>query len=285
MRSYTRLFIISLIFLTLAVLLRFWVAPALEQLPGYFRIETTYEQENQFRESPDSIWQSSQLKVRRIDQTLTALPEVVIIQGELQIFFKDDTVNFETGGLYGVQRSTRQNLPDYGNVRRNGHYFFPTHVSQSQYTLWDPFYIGPQSLTFDHIEMLEGVRVYVFKMTVSDLDETSGYSYLPIVPERYLAITTATGTLWVEPLSGIVVNYQDQGSSSWVDIKDHSTVAEFNTWTNIYTPETRAARLELARTTLLRMLVIEVFLPVLSLVAGLVFLLIGSFTRLRLSQR
>ncbi len=285
MRSTTKFLFTCVILLTLAALMRFWVAPALERLPSDYDNETNYEQENQFRESPLADWQFSQLSVRRIDHAISTLGEVSIIQGALQIYFEDGTVNFETSGLYGVERSTRLNQPDYGNEPRNGQYFFPTHVTQNQYTLWDPFYIGPQYLIFDHIEKLEGVQVYVFTMTVSDLDETAGYNYLPIVPEHYRASTNASGTIWVEPLSGIVVNYQDQGASTLIDVKDQSYIAEFNTWTNIYTPETRTSQLALARATRLRMLVSELILPALLVMAGLVWLLPLVFTGLRRHQR
>ena len=124
----------------------------------------------------------------------------------------------------------------------------------------------------------------LFKMEVKGLDETDGYSYLLYIPEKYQAQTNAIGTLWVEPLSGIVVNYQDQGASSWIDINDRKDIEEFNTWINTYTPETRLAQLALARTTRLRMLLMEVYLPALLLSSSLVCFFAGWFMSSRTSR-
>jgi hypothetical protein len=266
---------IALAFVTLAAALRFWIGPGSKNLPVDYANETDYEQENQFRDSPDADWQTSQLNVWRVDHALTASNNAIIIQGDLHIYSENGEVNFETNGLYGVDRKTRENLPEYGSEQRSGQYFLPAPVMKTAYTLWDPFYIGPQALTFDHADMLEGLPVYVFTFLVVELNETAGYSYLSIVPEHYLAHSTAQGTLWVEPLSGIVVNYQDQGVSSFVDPSSGEPVADFNRWTNIYTSETRTAQLEMARVARLRILALEVWLPGAFVIISLIWLAFG----------
>ena len=261
-------FLLPLALLLAAALSRFGLAPLQTRLPADYANEVFYAQENQFRDSPEGEWQSNKFTARRVDQAVAATSQAIIIQGDLHIYFENGDLSFETSGLYGVDRISRQNLPDYGNKKRGGQYLFPAPTAKASYILWDPSYIGPQTVTFDHTETLDGLLVYVFNFSVTELNETEGYSYLPNVPERYLAHTNAQGFLWVEPRSGIIVNYQDQGASSFADPTSGERVADFNKWNNVFTPETRLDQLAQARAARQRILALEIWIPFGALLAA-----------------
>lgn len=194
------------------------------------------------------------------------------------MYFESGAVNFEYTSLYGVDRRTRANLPGYGSVERSGQYLFPTHVEQKTYPAWDPMFIGLRQATFDHFENIDGQQVYVFTFSCAGMDETAGYSFMTDVPEQYRVFTDGQGSLWIEPLSGIVVNYEDQGVSYLVDSASGTRLSngEFHQWVNSFTPETRLAQQRLARAARLRILLLEVWLPGASLLAGLIWLSVGS---------
>jgi hypothetical protein len=267
----------ALAFLALAALLRFWIAPLLEQLPADYSSETLYTNENQIRDSPTGEWKTESLIARRIDQAISTKTDTLIVEGALHVYFKDGSVSFETAALYGVDRRTRKNDPELGDTIRNGQFLFPLHVQQTGYLYWDPIYIGPRTATFDHTEQIHGLRIYVFSFFAEDLDETEGFNYLPIVPERYRAITNGHGILWIEPVSGIVVDYEDQGATSFVDPSTGDSVAEFSRWDERYTPETHAAQIRLASEARMRILALEVWLPVALTLAGLFVLGLGLY--------
>ncbi|MCX6028326.1 MAG: porin PorA family protein [Chloroflexi bacterium] len=276
---------IALAFLVLAALLRFWIAPLLEQLPANYSSETLYTNENQIRDSPTGKWITESLISRRVDQAISAKANTLIVEGALHVYFEDGSVNFETAALYGVDRRTRENVPGLGDTIRDGQFLFPPHVQQGRYVYWDPIYIGPRMATFDHIEQINGLRIYVFGFTAENLDETKGYDYLPDVPERYRAVTNGQGILWIEPISGIVVDYEDQGAASFVNPGTGAPVAEFSRWDERYTPETRATQLRLASEARLRSLLFEVWLPGGLALAGLGFLALDLFRRKKTSRR
>jgi hypothetical protein len=163
--------------------------------------------------------------------------------------------------LYGVDRRTRLNLASYGDDNRTGQYLFPPHVQQSEYLIWDPMFVGLRQASFERIEQIEGLKVYVFSFSATGMDETAGYSYLPEVPEHYLAYTDGEGTIWVEPISGIVVDYWDNGVSYFVDPENGVRIANFNEWTENYTLETKTVQINLARLARLRILALEIWLP------------------------
>jgi hypothetical protein len=272
---------ISLAFLILAALLHFWIAPLTEELPADFFNEMSLIDEVKYRDSPTGEWQLSTLNARRVDQSITTFDQIAIIEGAIYSYSESGEVNFQTSSLYGVDRRTRLNLAGYGEIDRSGQYFFPPHVQPVDYQIWDPIFIGLRQAVFERIEQIEGMEVYVFSFSGFGMDETAGYSYLPIVPEQYLAYTDGTGALWVEPLSGIVVDYMDSGVSYFILPSTGERLADFNKWEEQYTSETRASQIELARAARLRILFLDYWLPAGFLAAGVIWLAIGLIRRKR----
>jgi hypothetical protein len=267
----TRAFLAGLL-LVCAALFRFGLVPGLLDLPVDYANETRYAAESRYRESPDGQWQNVTVIARRVDQTQVTAGQVAVIQGDMHWFTDDGKVIFENTGLYGVNRRTRLNVSGYGDIDRTGFFLFPPHLRQGDFTYWDPLFIGARQASFDHLESLEGLLIYVYQFIGSTMDETAGYSYLPVVPELYRTLTDGQGTLWIEPLSGILVDYQEQGTSYFVDAGSGERVANFYEWSDRYTPETRAAQFSLARQTRLRIQVLEIWFPGALVLAGLVLL-------------
>jgi len=274
-----RQLLIALGLIAAAALVRFWIAPLAERLPADYASQLQFVVEDQFRATLYDPWQTNTFIARRADQTVSDSGGVAIVQGSLDWSTESGALIFENIGLYGVDRRTRLIRAGYGDVERSGQFLWPLHVEQTTYAYWDPMFIGQRSATFDHGETLDELPVYVFRFSGPGMDETAGYAYLPDVPERYLTRTDGEGTLWIEPLSGIVVDYEEQGVSSFIEPTSGARLAEadFHSWSDHYTPETRAAQLALARAARLRLLALEVWLPgglaalgLIGLAAGLV---------------
>ncbi|MCJ7715047.1 MAG: DUF3068 domain-containing protein [Anaerolineales bacterium] len=279
MKTIGKYIFIALVFLTAAGLLRVWIAPIVGQLPTNYSVEMEYTQKNEYRESPTDSWETHNLIARRVDQTFSTSNKGLIVQSGLHVYFEDGSVNYVTTALYGVDRRSRLNVTDLGDTQRSGQFLFPPSVQKSTYVYWDSIYIGPCTATFDRIEDIDGLNVYVFNFTAENLDETDGYSYLPFVPEPYRAVTNGRGILWIEPVSGIVVDYEDQGSSSYVDTSTGSVVAEFSRWDERYEPETIANQLDKAWSARRQIMMLEIWLPGGLVLAGAAWLVIGLVRR------
>jgi hypothetical protein len=270
--------LIALVFLLTAALLRFWITPFTERLSADYTSVTHLTVQDRFRDSPSGDWQTTILTNRRADQTINSLGQVSIIQGNLFVSSDSGSVIFESTGLYGVDRRTLSNVSGYGDTERSGQYLFPPHLTSTTYEYWDPMFIGPRTAVYNHTETLDGLLVYVYNFNGNGMDETVGYSTLPGVPELYRALTDGQGALWIEPTSGIVVDYQEQGLSYFVDQVTGERLEDFHTWSGRYTPDTLAAQLKLARSTRLRTLALEIGLPGGLVLFGLLWLVVG-FTR------
>jgi hypothetical protein len=276
---HPRYLFITLGLFAAAAFVRFWLAPLLNELPANYASETQYAGEDNLRETPNGAWEKIATTLRRVDQTIVSTSETAMVQGDLHVYDENGAVVFESTGLYGVSRLARQNVPGYGDTERTGQFLFSLAVQPTTYTYWDPMFIGPRVATFDHAETQDGLTVYVFRFSASGLDETAGYSSLPDVPEHYAAHTDAQGTLWIEPVSGIVVDYAEQGMSYFADLTTGKPIADFHGWSDRYTPETRSAQLRLAAEARLRILLIQVWLPVGLVLAGIVAPVIGVWKR------
>ena len=277
--------VIALALAGLAGLQRFGVAPLLERLPAGYSNEWRLLEENRFRASVADEWQTGTLSARRADQVIITSGAIAVLQADLHIFFESGAVNFESSGLYGVDRRTRMNRAGYGDTERSGLYLFPPHLKRQNFIIWDPMFIGPRQAYFSHAASLEGLSVDVYQFNATHLDETAGYSYLPEVPETYLAHTDGQGTIWVEPLSGVVLDYQDQGVSYFVDPGTGARVADFNQWSERFTAETKSAQLALARAARWRIQALETWLPGGVLLLGWLLLALDYYRRMAQKRR
>jgi hypothetical protein len=263
-----------------AAVVRWWAAPAYERLPADYVAETSYSATLRSRQTPSSPVDVSESLVRRRDETLSGGEGYSVIQGDMHWLTTAGAVIFETFALYGVDRRDRRNLGGYGTEDRDGQYLFPPHTRPRSYRLWDPTYGGPSEVRFERVERFHGMEVYVFGSTVDRLDETAGYTSLPDIPERYLALTYGRGLYWVEPRSGIVVDHADSGVSYFVAPRTGRRVGKpVNQWGARYTPATIDAQLRRARTTRWHMETLEVWLPLTLSAAGLLLMAMGRRPR------
>jgi hypothetical protein len=137
-------------------------------------------------------------------------------------------------------------------------------------------------VTFDHVDQLRGIKVYVFNSLADGIDETAGFESLPDVPDKYHALSYGRGRFWIEPLSGIVVDYQDEGTSFFIGTKTGERVGEpMARWSARYTVETINAQLHLATAMRGRMLALELWLPLIFIAAGVIWIGVGFYTRRR----
>jgi hypothetical protein len=228
--------------LALAAVTRFQITPRLLMLPADYSNDLRYDGAIRYRDEPDDPWQDAVVTALRRDAALSTINQVGLIESSLYWTSDTDEVLFQANGLFGVDRLTRANIPGYGNQDRIGQFLFPPHTVQTAYEHWDVFYIGPRTATFRETAEIDGLRVYVFHFTARHLDETEGYRHLPDVPERYQVHTDGEGDIWVEPVSGIIVDYRDNGVSYLTDPRTGEQLGSIFQWHSRYTDQTRTTQ-------------------------------------------
>jgi hypothetical protein len=266
-------------FLAAAVIVRFWVTPQVTRLPADYSSETQCLVEDHFRETESNDWVITSLTNHRVDHTLSVTGSMLIIQGNLNVYSVAGDPIFESNGLYGVDRFTRMNVRGFGDADRSGQFLFPTQIKPVTYNFWDPLFIGSRTAVYDHSEKLNNMLVYVFNFSGTGMDETVGYSYMADVPEHFQAFTDGKGTLWIEPVSGVVVNYTELGESYFVNPKTGERGAVFHTWSGEYPEVTKAAQMALAKSSRMRILFFYNLLPAALALSGCIWLGMSLFQR------
>ena len=114
--------------------------------------------------------------------------------------------------------------------------------------------------------------MYVFLFTALAVDDTDGYGQLPGVPEKYHVYTDGIGHLWIEPNSGTVVDYEDQGVSYFIEAATGKRVADIYKWTSRYAPTSKAFKIKQAVAARRYILALELWLPIGLFLGGLLWL-------------
>jgi hypothetical protein len=220
-----------------AAVLYFAITPALELLPAGYSSEISLVANTQFRETAAAPATPAHLTGRRIDQLMSLKDNVAIIQGHLDWSTDTGQVTYQTTGIYGVDRRTRSNIAGFGDRPRTGQFLFPPNLESGTVDeVWDPYYSGPRRLKFERTESVGGLSLAVYRFDVSGLDETAAYDFLPEVPENYHAMTEGHGWLWIEPVSGTLVDVVDLGHTYFVNPANGQSAGDINVWDAHYAP-------------------------------------------------
>jgi hypothetical protein len=147
---------------SLAALEYFWLSHLFERLPADYRQTTHHAAKCRYRATPTAEWSDFELIATRTDETLVSDAGVLKIQGHIDWTTQSGEVTYDHSGLYGVDRESRANLAGFGNHERSGQFLFPPHTQKTTYKIWDPFYTGPHTATFSHVETRGSLELYVF---------------------------------------------------------------------------------------------------------------------------
>ena len=194
--------------LLLVALVLVWllvVFPIMAKMPADYENEYMFEgfikQLNPATMSLDEIPTS----VERLLEATDTQDNVVIIKQDINFYHAEFGVLLEdvcTSELLGVDRSTRENVPDCkdADMVRSGQFTFPAGVEKESYDFWSSSAMTALPATFVSEETFQGITVYNFKIEVQGsnygTDEATG---LP----RTMDLLTE---IKVEPISGVPVD-------------------------------------------------------------------------------
>jgi sigma-E factor negative regulatory protein RseA len=92
---------------------------------------------------------------------------------------------------------------------------------------------------------------------------------------RASELTNAQGTLWVEPDSGQIVDYEEEGVSYLAEPGSRKRIGDIYIWKDRFTPSTKAAKVAQAGAERIRISLLEFWLPAALACAGVIALVFG----------
>ena len=174
--------------------------------PAMAKMPTDYEQEYTF---DGSIMQlnSETMSLDEIPTDIVRLltatgteDDVLLLQQDINIYHAEAGILLtSTSEVYGLDRTTRENVAGYGDMDRSGQFTFPAGVEQETYSFWSSSAMTTLPANFVSEETFQGITVYNFKIDSSDLP--AGTMEGTDAPQTMDVLTE----IKVEPVSGVPV--------------------------------------------------------------------------------
>jgi len=263
---------IGIVLLILIPVWRFMIVPELEKMPSDYSLDLKFiEFSTDFDENGEPLPKHLVSSTRK-DEVIEAEGNFLIIDTLLDIHELDGSLIFENRGKYRVDRETKQNSGEIDGVTRTGHFAFPLHVEKTTYEIWNPHYGDKGVATYKKEDTVRGLATYVFDFVASKINENEGYSFIEGVPEQYDALTDGRDTIWVEPVTGIVVKREEKGESDLYS-KDGEKISSFHDWELFFNDDTIANQVRIAQNEKQKIILYETIVPILlAVIAAALFI-------------
>lgn len=199
--------------LILIVLALVWLVAI---FPGMAKLPVDYEQEYTF-EGSVQVFLPQLGQLVPIQTTMTRTLKATGVTEDDVLLLQQDIVFYEaTSGaplgdinpalaaldsteVYGLDRTTRANVPGEGDTSRSGQFTFPADVQQETYQYWSSSVGKAISATFAGEATYEGITVYLFEMS------STGNPYYPDMATGLPQTMDVSAAIKVEPVSGVPV--------------------------------------------------------------------------------
>ncbi len=177
---------------------------------------------------------------------------------------------FSLNQKFETNRITMRNYPAGNDNEGTSHVFFPRHLKKETIKWWPETFGEAVDLIYTGTTKIQDLNVYRFIGERKDIDDSAGYAFLPLVPEKYLALSKANLEVFVEPVSGTVIDYQDN-STSYYSGADHKVIWDIAKRSNKFSDSTVTSRINQASEVRQQFFLLEVIIPLLALLTSLIF--------------
>jgi hypothetical protein len=160
----------GLVLVIFALVWLFYIFPIMSKMPTDY--EQTYKFEGSIKQLNPATMSLDEIPTN-VDRVLTAVGTedgILLLQQDVNIYHAQAGVLLTgTSDIYGLDRSTRENMPGYGDADRTGQFTFPAGTEQKTYSFWSSSAMTALPANFISEETYHGLTVYNFKIDVSDL--------------------------------------------------------------------------------------------------------------------
>lgn len=261
-------------FLVFAVLWRWAMAPYLLMIPEDFTYSADLESVDNFYNAEKDAYNGPQYSETTFSyQVMSSTEKGLEIENLFHVHTIEGTEIFSTQRIYGIDPKTGAHVQGLGDKDREGFLFAPRNLKKGEpYSYWHVNYDGPAEMSFVGEETLYDLTVYHYETYYDGIvvDQTADLDYLPGVPEEKGIKVTPHLEVWIEPISGYLVKYQDETTAYYYDIETGETLSPWNHFSNTYTDESVAEQAALAYSLKNKTVFFQSYLP-------LIFVLLGFF--------
>lgn len=261
--------------LCLFILVALWfniISPELLKLPASISDKATLIHTENNRFDINSSWAGKTITISSSNiKTLQASGNKSNIQSLFKVESLTGETLFELDQKFVVNRLTRHNYPGEDDNEGKSSIFFPPNVSPKNINFWSVEMGAPTILEYVGNKTIEKLNTYHFSSKESVINDTPGYEFLPLVPEKYMVLSRVNIDIYVEPLTGTIIDHQDSGISFYAE-KDGTPVWDIAEWSNKYNDPTILARVQEAKSKMTFYSIISRGVPIFLASLGIIFL-------------
>lgn len=268
-----RLAIASLGILLVAVAWQQLIAPLFLRLSSRFSYEASVVSYDNFYNEKTAGYDGKTPSDTRFSYSVVGkTSDVLSIKNLFDVRTTDGKKIFSVERIYGIDRLTSKHVPCHGDKDRTGYLFAPKNLAKQDFTYWHINYDAPAHMKFEDEEDILGLKTYRYRADYH-ADQTKDLKYLPGVGASRGVNLDIGLQLWVEPVTGHLVKYQDNTTAYFYDLKTGERLHPWNQFTNSYDFDSVAAHVRIAEQEKQYQEFITVAVPVLLAVTVLVLLI------------
>lgn len=227
-------------YITIALSVTFilgWVliaVPYLTKIPSDFSYTADIFSVDNFYDEEIKGFKGRQVANTNFSYNVTENDDGILIINNI---FNADTIDgeliFTAERNYGIDPFTGKHVAEYGDRSRQGYLFGPKGTDQDSFNYWHIGYDEPATMKFHHEDIINGLTLHHF---IADYhaDNTNNLLHLPGVPEERGVNFDINLHLWIEPVTGYMVKYQDNTTAYFYDVETHERIHPWNKFSNRY---------------------------------------------------
>jgi hypothetical protein len=241
----------------------FVIVPEFEKIPDDFTFKANLISIDNFYDEDKQEFSGEVLTKSYFSyDALSSIGDILILNN----FFDVKTISgekiFSVSRKYAIDRKTGMHVAGYGDKDRSGYLFFPKNAKKEDYVYWHVNYDAPATMKFQDEEIINGLKVYRFESNYKS-DATSLLTHLPGVPEKRGVTNDINLQLWIEPVLGMLIKYEDKTSAYFYDIDTGEYLSPWNNFNNEFSEDSITTQVIKAQNEKFKLLLIKTLIPLL----------------------
>lgn len=267
-------FIAAIIFIVFFFIWIFSIAPNLIKIPNNFSYSAEVLSLDNFYDERLKKFEGEQISKTNFSYSVLASNKDYLTIKNLFVVRKlNDEHIFSVERLYFINPFSGKHVEKQVSQSRHGYLFAPRYTHKNDFYYWHVNYDAPALMKFLKNEKIDGLNVAQYQAKYS-ADQTANLGYLPGVPTARGIKVDVTLNVWIEPISGWLIKYQDNSIAYYYDRTTGKKLSLWNQFSNRFAEKSIYQQVQHARRLKWKIIFVHFIVP--TLLVMIVFLCLSA---------
>lgn len=256
-----------LLFLSIAIWF-WWVAPEIKKIPKNFSYQADIlSLDNLFDEKEHQFIGEEISKTNFSYKIILSNSNLYVIKNLFDVHKQSNELIFSTERTYYINPYTSQHLTSSDQANKPIYLFGPRYADKNGFYYIHVNYNVPVLLKFVNKEIIDDLTVYHYHASFS-ADQSNDLKNVASSDREI--ITDVNLNIWIEPISGWLIKYQDNSIAWFYDKKTHTRLNPWNKFSNRYTESSIEDQIKIGRQHKYKILLIDFGMPIFLVILALI---------------